>query len=185
MTDEFLAAFEAKRAARIQADRSFTIAGETLTFRPTVATEVGMRLEQMSQTVRIQLEGLRKQAAEAAAKGGKTAYRYARAPYLTSGPNASILDSLSTKLGNMPGDVMQAFVMGYDNTANFGIGNAISDAGLRKDPYGDVNTKLQKSNPAPPTAVPGAHRDEFNPLNERVGGVDRSAPMKRRGKQSK
>ncbi len=70
MTDEFLAAFEAKRAARIQADRSFTIAGETLTFRPTVAPEVGMRLEQMRQTVRVQLEGLRKQAAEAEQANG-------------------------------------------------------------------------------------------------------------------
>ncbi len=74
MTDDFLAAFEARRAARIQADRTFDIAGETLTFRPTVAPEVGMRLEQMRQTVRAQLETLRKQADEAekkaAANGG-------------------------------------------------------------------------------------------------------------------
>ncbi len=65
MTDDFLAAFEARRAARLQADRSLTIAGETLTFRPTVAPEVGMRLEQMRQTVRAQLETIRAKAADA------------------------------------------------------------------------------------------------------------------------
>lgn len=65
MTDDFLAAFEAKRAARMAADRSFQLGGETLTFRPSVAPEIGMHLEEMRQRVRSQIENLQAALAKA------------------------------------------------------------------------------------------------------------------------
>jgi len=68
--DEFLRAFEERRKARLEADRSFTLCGETLTHRAAVAPEVGMRLESMRQRVRHQLETLRKQAEEAQKANG-------------------------------------------------------------------------------------------------------------------
>lgn len=64
MTDDFLQRFEERRTARQQAERSFDIAGVTLTFRAAVAPEVGMRLEGMRQEVRAQLERLRTAADE-------------------------------------------------------------------------------------------------------------------------
>lgn len=72
MADPFLEAFEARRLAREQADRSFPLAAETLTYRPTVAPEVGMRLEAMREKVRAQMERLKAAAekAERAAKNG-------------------------------------------------------------------------------------------------------------------
>src|ERR1043165_7127505 len=48
-----------------------------------------------------------KETADAALKGGKTAYRYSKAPWLASGPNASWLDSLSTKLKHGVGPAME------------------------------------------------------------------------------
>lgn len=65
MTDPFLEAFEQRRKLRAQADRSFTVAGETLIYRPTVAPEVGTRLEAMRQTVRSELEALQAETAKA------------------------------------------------------------------------------------------------------------------------
>ncbi len=65
MTDTFLQRFEERRAARQAADRTFTIAGVELTYRPSVAPEIGMRLEEMRQEVRVQLEALKAEAAKA------------------------------------------------------------------------------------------------------------------------
>jgi hypothetical protein len=64
-TDEFLTRFEERRAAREHADRTVTIAGEKLVYRPTVAPEVGLRLEAMRQKVVEQLERLRDAAQKA------------------------------------------------------------------------------------------------------------------------
>jgi hypothetical protein len=64
-TDEFLTRFEERRAAREHADRTVTIAGEKLVYRPTVAPEVGLRLESMRQKVVAQLERLRDAAQKA------------------------------------------------------------------------------------------------------------------------
>lgn len=44
MTDAWLELFDARRKEREQADRSFTLLGETLTVKPSVAPEVGLRL---------------------------------------------------------------------------------------------------------------------------------------------
>ena len=70
-------------------------------------------------------------AADAAAKAGKTAYRYSKAPWLSDGKNASLLDNLSTKIapGGI-GDGLHAYVMGVDTTGTFGVGTALSNAGL-------------------------------------------------------
>jgi hypothetical protein len=76
MSDPFLEAFEARRAAREQADRSFPLAGETLSYRPSVAPEVGMRLERMRQQVRGQMERLKAaadKAEQASSNGGAEA----------------------------------------------------------------------------------------------------------------
>ncbi len=45
MTDDFLERFEAQRAARLAAERTFDLAGETLTFKPSVPPETGTRLQ--------------------------------------------------------------------------------------------------------------------------------------------
>ncbi len=44
-TDEFLARFEEQRAARKQADRSFSLLGETLTVKPSISYSVSRDLE--------------------------------------------------------------------------------------------------------------------------------------------
>lgn len=49
--DDFLKDFERRRAEREQADRTFTLAGVTLTHKPSVAPEVGSRLERMRRRV--------------------------------------------------------------------------------------------------------------------------------------
>ncbi len=46
--DAFLQRFEERRAAREAADRTFQIAGATLTYRPSVAPEVGLKLDAMT-----------------------------------------------------------------------------------------------------------------------------------------
>jgi hypothetical protein len=68
-----------------------------------------------------------KQTAEAAAKGGKTAYRYSKAPYLGEGPNAPLLSSLKTKLqaSGLPAiEGITAIIGGIDDTASVGLGAA-------------------------------------------------------------
>src|ERR1044071_4130009 len=73
-----------------------------------------------------------REVADAAAKAGKTAYRYSQAPWLGEGKGASVLDSLSTKLGNSFGvqDTARAFILGADNLGSFGMLNAAGKAGL-------------------------------------------------------
>jgi hypothetical protein len=44
MTDDFLERFEAQRAARLAAERSFQLAGETLTFKPSVREKYANQL---------------------------------------------------------------------------------------------------------------------------------------------
>lgn len=70
--------------------------------------------------------------AKQARAGGKTAYRHNRAPWLDGGPNASWLDTLSTKLkaSALPAmETASAFIMGVDNSANFGAATAAANAG--------------------------------------------------------
>ncbi len=64
MTDDFLERFEAQRAARLAAERSFQLAGETLTFKPSVPPETGARLQACREKYANQLaEGQRRIAA--------------------------------------------------------------------------------------------------------------------------
>lgn len=56
MTDDFLARFEQRRQERLEADRSFPLAGATLTHKASVAPEVGKRLEDMRRQVGTELE---------------------------------------------------------------------------------------------------------------------------------
>ncbi len=69
--------------------------------------------------------------ADAAAKAGKTAYRYSKAPWLGDGKNASLLDSLKTKLSftHGPQDSSRAFVLGVDDIGSFGAVDAAAKAG--------------------------------------------------------
>lgn len=69
--DDFLQNFERRRAEREQADRTFTLAGVTLTHKPSVAPEVGSRLEAMRRKVAAQLDEAQKRLA--AAKDGALA----------------------------------------------------------------------------------------------------------------
>lgn len=64
MQDSFLEAFEARRREREQADRTITLAGEQLTFRPSVAPEVGMKLEAARQDTADRLKTLSDKATE-------------------------------------------------------------------------------------------------------------------------
>ena len=65
MTDEFLERFERRRQERLAADRTFPLAGETLTHKPSVAPEVGSRLEAMRDDVGKQVAEARRRIAEA------------------------------------------------------------------------------------------------------------------------
>lgn len=58
--DDFLTRFEQRRADRLKADRSFTVAGETLTHKPSVSPEVGQRLEEVRRQVGAELEEAQK-----------------------------------------------------------------------------------------------------------------------------
>ena len=51
MTDQWLTNFEERRKEREQADRSFVLLGETLTVKPSVAPQVGIRLNGARATV--------------------------------------------------------------------------------------------------------------------------------------
>ena len=55
MSDTFLQQFEEKRAARLAADRTFTLAGETLTYRPSVPPQVGLKLEEARHRVAVEV----------------------------------------------------------------------------------------------------------------------------------
>ncbi len=64
MTDPWLAQFEARRAEREKADRTFTLLGETLTVKPSVAPEVGLRLGKFQIAVAAFVEAYQKAEAE-------------------------------------------------------------------------------------------------------------------------
>ncbi len=70
-----------------------------------------------------------RQAAEKATAAGKTIYRYSKAPWLSDGNGAGFLHTLKTKWDTTPADAPQAFVLGYDDTANFGAGKAAQESG--------------------------------------------------------
>jgi hypothetical protein len=77
--------------------------------------------------------------ANAAAGAGKTAIRYAKAPWLQAGAKGGgVLDQLALKLegGVQPyGEATHAFVMGIDDTSQFGAGRAATEAAeLEMDP---------------------------------------------------
>lgn len=112
---------------------------EDLAKNPALLDAVGMsispgaKVEKGGATEQAYQDFMWRKTADAAAKAGKTAYRYSRAPWLADGKGAGILDSLSTKLkaSVLPGaDTATAFVMGVDDTAGFGMASAASDAGL-------------------------------------------------------
>jgi hypothetical protein len=116
-----------------------------------------------------------RETADAAVKAGKTPYRYSRAPWMQGGPNAGLLDTLSTKLkAAVPPalDKATAFVMGVDDLAGFGAAHAAASAGLLDDHRpSDV--------PVRPTAIPGAHaigcgNDEF--VGGSLEGADQFTP---------
>lgn len=70
--------------------------------------------------------------ADAAVKGGWTAYRYAKAPWLQNGGAMPAIQSLGMKAAGsaMPAlDTLNTFVMGVDKTANFGALRAAQEAG--------------------------------------------------------
>lgn len=71
-----------------------------------------------------------REAAAAAAKAGKTAYRYSQAPYLHGDGAASTLNTLGLKaIGSVePGlSAVTSFIGGVDNAAAFGAGNRVAN----------------------------------------------------------
>lgn len=100
--------------------------------------------------------------ADAAVKGGKTPYRYSRAPWLKDGQGANVLSNLSTKLkhGMLPAlDQATAFIIGQDETANFGASGAAARAGA----FDEESPGLPKPHePIIPGAKPmGGGKDEL------------------------
>lgn len=69
MTDEWLEKFEQAHADRETADRTFTLLGEELTVKASVAPDVGLRLTAMHRAVQTEAEDLR--VAEAALEAAK------------------------------------------------------------------------------------------------------------------
>lgn len=69
MTDEFLQKFEERRAEREKAERTVTIAGETLMFKAAVAPEVGFRLQAMRAQAAEQIDEVKRRVAEANGDG--------------------------------------------------------------------------------------------------------------------
>ncbi len=55
MSDQFLEQFEKRRAERLAADRSFTLAGETLTHRAAVPPQIGLKLEEARHRVAVEV----------------------------------------------------------------------------------------------------------------------------------
>lgn len=68
MTDDFLARFEERRQQRADADRTFPLAGETLTVKATAPAEVGLAMVRMRVKVAQELDAARK---ELSKKNGK------------------------------------------------------------------------------------------------------------------
>ncbi len=115
------------------------------------------------------------QVADAGVKGGKTPYRYSKAPWMAEGKGASTLDSLSTKLktGVLPAlNQATAFVMGEDELASFGLATQAARSGALDDDEYTQQKKAENAQNYPPreTVVPGA-----KPMGEKdevVGAID-------------
>lgn len=118
-----------------------------------------------------------RQVADAAAKAGKTAYRYSKAPWLADGKNANILDSLSLKLKSsaVPAmDSASAFVLGVDDMGNFGAGRVLNETGAGDiQPLGNIGpyktSDFTTPKPGDPYARP-ASKDET------AGGIPAPKP---------
>lgn len=122
-----------------------------------------------------------REAAGAAAKKGKTAYRFSKAPYLGDGKSASILNTLSTKVGYgvLPAaEQAQAFVLGVDKGADFGAGGAIADtnAFAPSDKPGMFQTEESKKRWD--ASMKNAPRRESK--DEIVGGIPEGTPPRER-----
>ncbi len=68
--------------------------------------------------------------AEAAAKSGRTVYRYSKTPYLWGDQGKGVIDQLALKLGGAGKplvDAKNAFVMGVDDTAALGLARAAQE----------------------------------------------------------
>lgn len=78
-----------------------------------------------------------RETADEAAKGGKTAYRYSRAPWLQSGGAMEALRGLGMKAVGAVGpamDTVNSFVMGVDKTGLLGAGRAVQETMATGDP---------------------------------------------------
>lgn len=91
--------------------------------------EAVMAIEEGDSTHQAFNDYMFREAAEKATAAGKTIYRYSKAPWLSEGNGAGFLQTLKTKWDTMPADAPQAFVLGYDDTANFGAGRAAQESG--------------------------------------------------------
>lgn len=100
-------------------------------FSVPLTPEAVMSIQPGDSTVQAYNDDQWRQVADAAAKAGKTAYRYSKAPWLGDGNGAGVLDSLTTKVGaaaKPAAESATAFVMGVDQTAAFGAGRAAVEA---------------------------------------------------------
>lgn len=87
-----------------------------------------------------------RQYAEQAAKDGKTAYRYSKAPWLHEGNGMSRLGSFGTKALGSVAPLTETFggvIMGVDDATMFGAG-AASESPMSQSPMGDERRLLER-----------------------------------------
>lgn len=150
-----------------------------------LAPDAVMGIKAGDSVVQAYNDHLWRETADGAAKAGKTAYRYSKAPWLGDGKGAGVLDSLSTKLGTsvQPGaEKVSAFVMGADRAANFGAGRAGAERnGLG---WGGTLSPEQRAEMGLPPIDPADPRNKQTPLlatkDETVGGVPKDVSLRER-----
>lgn len=108
------------------------------------------------------------EAAEKAMAGGRTAYRYSKAPWLQAGGGMSAAESFGTKLltSTLPIlEGLQSFVLGVDDTAALGQGRAVQETA----------DTLDAKEPKPQLA-PGEEKDFY--LHPTLGKMPKSMPVR-------
>lgn len=130
-------------------------------------------------------DDLWRKTADEAAKAGKTAYRYTKAPYLQEGGIKPALRSLELKLGTSVApalEAVQAHIMGADDTANFGAGKRGGETGSTRflDALGKAIPEADRANFVRHPTRGWVRKDKLDapvegPYGEVKGGVIASA----------
>lgn len=145
-----------------------------------------MSIEEGDSTYQAYADYKWKQTGDEAAKGGKTAYRFSKAPYLGEGPNAHWLDSLGAKLKHGVSPAMEglsAIVGGYDDAANLGLGNRGAEASGMG--WGGTLPAEEEDALRAKMGMPAADRSKKTPglipsKDESVGGIPDDISLRER-----